>query len=138
MGSYALSTNASSTVNQNLPISQQDVSNPINLVNSSGIKLNSSDLSLSGGSEYSHITNLLDGGAIGKAFDFGTVAIGKLAELTTTLNSQNSENNANAIKSVLSSSSGQAEAVAADWFQNPKIIGAAVAVAVAYLFFKRG
>lgn len=81
MGSYSSSTssNTSNTAYTNAPVAQENVSNPLNLVNSSGVKLNSGDVNykVNGGS-----LSVLDGGAIGKAFDFGSQALSTLANFT--------------------------------------------------------
>lgn len=132
MGSYSSSSNTSQTSYQNLPVSQQDVSNPINLLNASNVRLGS-DINQTGST-----FNTLDGGAISKAFEFGTQAITKLADLSVKANAGVADASSQAVKAAVATTSGQAEAEATDWMQNPKILAAAVAVAVAYMFTKKG
>lgn len=140
MGSYASSTNISTTNNQNMPISQSDVSNPLNLVNASGNKLNSSESSFTFGNAAN--LNMLDGGAISKAFDFGTLAISKLSDLTTQYNKQVSDNSTKAVDAVVKNTDKLNSALTDsasgyDWTKNRNLLAAAVAVALAYMYFRK-
>lgn len=141
MGSYASSVNQSTTNYQNTPISQSDVTNPLNFLNSAGNKIGSnesvSNTSVGAGSTLS----FLDGGAITKAFDFGTLAISKIADLSTQYNKQVAEASTQAVDAVVGStstlnSSLVESASGFDWTKNRNLLIAAVAVAVAYMAFK--
>lgn len=140
MGSYALSQNISTTNNQNMPISQSDVSNPLNLVNASGNKVGSNESSWTFGNAAN--LNMLDGGAVSRAFDFGTLAISKLSDLTTQYNKQVSENSAKAVEAVVKNTDKLNSALTDsasgyDWTKNRNLLAAAVAVALAYLYFRK-
>jgi hypothetical protein len=132
MGSYAVSTNTSNTNYTNTPITQSDVTNPINLTNSSA-KIGTTELS---GSTYTN--NTLDGGAIGKAFAFGSDLVKIVADITTRSNDAAQNQSGAALESVLAAKeAGASQAAAVDITQNKTLIYAAVAVVVAYFFFKR-
>lgn len=83
MGSYALSQNTSSTANINAPIAQENVSNPINLSNSAGVRLGSNDIK---NDIRGSTVNTLDGGAIQKAFDFAEKTIEQSVALSKQIN----------------------------------------------------
>lgn len=130
MGSYSSSVNQSSTTYQNLPIAQENVDSPLNLVNSSGNSLvlgNSTNLT--GGSNLTQ--NFLADGA----FDFGTKAIELVANLTKTSNQSLLDSNSQAITAVKDTANPEG---AADWMQNKTFLYVAGAAAIAYFWFKRG
>ena len=162
MGSYAQSSNTSNTNYTNTPVTQSDVTNPINLINSSA-KIGTTELN---GSNYSSNTyvSTLDGGAIsaalglgnnslnfsndalskvlefsktteGRAFDFGSKLVGVVADLTKQSNSAAQANTGAALQAVALSK--DETSAAADWTQNKTLIYAAVAVAIAYFWMKK-
>lgn len=138
MGSYALSSNASSTAYTNAPIAQENVSNPINLSNSAGVRLGSNDIKSD--VRGSTITSL-DGGVINRAFDFGSEAVKIIADLSKSSNSaalassgKATELALNAQESLDKNANGGANA---DWTQNKTLIFASVAIAIAYFYFKK-
>jgi hypothetical protein len=133
MGSFSSSTNVSSTAYTNAPIAQDNVTNPINLTNATGNRVGSDIVG-------SNIATL-DGGAIDKAFSFGTEAVKIIADLTKSNNSalQNASGQAvqlasNAQASLDKNANGAANS---DLFQNKTLIVAAVAVVVAYFYFRK-
>lgn len=139
MGSYASSYNASSTNYTNAPVAQEDVTNPINLINSSGIRLNSNDspVNLSGNSQLS----VLDGGAIASAFDFGNKAVQIVADLTRASNQTLQSANMEATKIASQAQSGleanKNQEALADWTQNKTLVFGGVLVAIAFFYFRK-
>lgn len=136
MGSYALSQNTSNTQYTNTPVTQNDVTNPINLVNSTA-KIGTTELT---GSNYTSSTNVntLDGGAIAKAFSFGSDLVKIVADITTRSNDAAQNQSGAALESVLAAKeAGASQAAAVDITQNKTLIYAAVAVAIAYFGMKK-
>ena len=134
--STSISTNISETAYTNAPIAQENVSNPINLSNSAGVRLNSNDsnLSVKGG-----FTNtVLDGGAIDRAFGFGSDALKTIASLTKE-NAQSINQNNAASLGFADKNNAYLDKYAnkdanSDWTQNKTLLYIVGAVAVFYLF----
>lgn len=134
MGSYALSQNLSSTAYTNAPIAQENVSNPINLSNSAGVRLNSNDnkTDIRGST-----VNNLDGGAISSAFGFGSEAIKVLADLSKANNQSVQATNAQAL-GLAGTNNAYLDKYAnkdanSDWTQNKTLLYVLGAVAVFYV-----
>lgn len=130
MGSYSVLTNISNTNYQNLPIAQENVDNPLNLVNASGNKVGSTEVT-----NGSIITNMLDGGAIKNAFDFGSKAVQLVSDLTTKSNQALLDASSKAVTAVKDTANPEG---AADWMQNKTFLYVAGAAAIAYFWFKKG
>lgn len=135
MGSYSSSVNQSNTTYQNLPIAQENVDNPLNLVNSTGNKLGSNEVSTVLSGSASLTQNYLDGGSIGKSFDFGTKAIQLVADLTTNQNKALLESSSKAVTAIKDTANPEA---AADWMQNKTFLYVAGAAAIAFFWFRKG
>lgn len=138
MGSYAVSSNASNTSYTNAPIAQDGVTNPNNLVNSTQYlaqRTNSGDVKVGG-----NLTTL-DGGAIGKAFDFGEKAVNIIADLTRSNNQSMQAANMEATKLASQAAAGldknANQSANADWTQNKTLIYGAVLSAIAYFYFRK-
>lgn len=133
MGSTAISTNQSSTAYTNAPITQSDVTNPVNLTNASNVKVGSSEtntnLNLATGSNYTNTS--LDGGAISKAFEFVT----HFADMTRATNATLGNNSGAGVQAAVAGVTTQP--VTEKLLQNKTLIYAAVAVAAAWFFFAR-
>ena len=130
--STSISTNISETSYTNAPIAQENVSNPINLTNSAGTRLNSSDLSVSGN------YTALDGGAINAAFGFGSEAIKALATLTKENVQSINKSNADAL-GFAGKNNAYLDKYAnkdanSDWMQNKTFLYILGAVGVFYVF----
>lgn len=139
MGSYAQSINQSSTAYTNAPIAQENVSNPINLSNSAGVRLNSNDVKMDVKGNYSNTT--LDGGAISQAFTFGEKAVNIIADLTRSNNQSMQAANMEATKLASQAAAGldknANQAALTDWTQNKTLIFGGVLVAIAYFYFRK-
>lgn len=96
MGSSSFNQNISSsnTSYSNAPVTL-DGANPLGLANSSGNKIQTggSELALGAGAQF----NSLDGGAISRAFAFGTEAITAIADLTKKYNENTQQVNQQAL-----------------------------------------
>lgn len=139
MGSYSSSSsyNASSTSYANTPVTQEG-DNPNSLLNSSGnnVLTDSTQQNLSVGGSMT----TLDGGAIAKAFDFGSQLVGIVADITRQSNNAAQSQSAQALAGVLDATKAggiDGQAKAADWMQNKTLIYAAAVVAVAFFFFRK-
>jgi hypothetical protein len=137
MGSYSASTNVSSTANSNAPIAQENVSNPINLSNTTGFRLNSNDVK---NDIRGSTLNTLDGGAIGQAFGFGSEAIKLLADATKENNRQIQQANAAAL-GLVGTNNAYLDKYAnkeanSDWLQNKTLLYVIGAVAIFWAFKK--
>jgi len=139
MGSYALSQNTSNTQYQNLPVTQENVTNPLNLVNSQNARLGSSETILQNGSTLN--SNVLDGGAINSAFDFGSRAVQIIADLTTKQNEAILSANAATVGLAKDAQNALDKNVnpqsAADWMQNKTLILGLALVSIAYIYFRK-
>ncbi len=138
MGSYALSQNTSNTAYTNAPIAQENVSNPINLSNSAGVRLGSNDIKtdLKVGGAYSN--TVLDGGAINSAFAFGGDVVKVLADLTKSNNQGLQASNAAAL-GLAGTNNAYLDKYAnkdanSDWTQNKTLLYVVGAVAIFYVF----
>lgn len=141
MGSYSSSYNASETSYTNAPIAQENVTNPINLVNATGNKIGSDII----GSTITNSNTTLDGGAIARAFDFGFNAVNLVADLTK----QNSINLLNASGQAVQASQKIASeaqnsldknvngAANSDLFQNKTLLVLGAVVLVAYFYLRK-
>lgn len=129
----SISTNQSSTAYTNAPIAQENVTNPINLSNSSGNVLGTS---LTG-----HNNTFLDGGAIEKAFNFGSDAVKIIADLTRSSNAtaQSAASGATmlATQAQTALDTNKNQDALTDWTQNKTLIFGGVLVAIAYFYFRR-
>lgn len=141
MGSLAYSTNTSNTAYTNAPIAQENVSNPVNLSNSANARINSNDvkndIKTSVGGSYTNTT--LDGGAIDRAFDFGSEAVKIIADLTKATN-QNQAAQAAQTQNAAIAAQGETNtnAAATDKDTNKKaLIVGAVIIAAAYFYFRK-
>lgn len=139
MGSYASSVNQSSTSYANAPIAQENVSNPINLSNSSGVRSNSNDsrVDLRGNSQF----NVLDGGAIASAFDFGNKAVQIVADLTKASNqaAQSAASGATmlATQAQEALNTNKNQDALTDWTQNKTLVFGGVLVLIAYFYLRK-
>ncbi|MDD2932749.1 MAG: hypothetical protein PHO76_02580 [Methylotenera sp.] len=139
MGSYSSSYNASSTQYTNAPITQSDVTNPVNLTNASNIKLGTNESVLTLGTNSQYTLNALDGDAISKAFDFGSNLVGIVADLTKQSNAAAQAQSGAALQGVIAAKeAATAQTAAVDLTQNKTLIYAAVAMAVAYMYLNKG
>lgn len=130
MSSRSSSVNVSETDYVNAPIAQENVSNPINLSNSSS---NNLGFSVSGKGN-----TLLDGGAINSAFGFGSEAIKVLADLTKSNNQSIQATNAQAL-GLAGTNNAYLDKYAnkdanSDWTQNKTLLYVLGAVAAFYVF----
>lgn len=149
MGSYS----SSATTYKNNPLTTGDGDNPINLLDAYGTQLGgeknvsgsgnavdtsrSGNFTLSNGASYS----VLDGGAISKAFDFGTDAVKIIADLTRASNqtSQSAASGATMLATQAQNSldTNKNQDALTDWTQNKTLIFGGVLVAIAYFYFRK-
>jgi len=159
MGSFSQSNTQSKTEYSNLPVTLADNANAITGAGSDGSQIGGyANQNVSGGwgnlsgknsFSDSHALNLgsganysvLDGGAINKAFDFGSNLVGIMADLTRQNNNAAQMQNGQALQTaaaVGTAAAGVEQAGIAGTIENNKtLIYAAVAAAVAYFVFLR-
>lgn len=133
MGSYSSSSNLSTTSYANAPIAQENVTNPNNLSNSSNNKLGT-EIS---GSSLSTVNNVLDAGAIDRAFSFGSDAVKLVADLTRQSNSSLLDASGQAIQQSQNIASNAQGDLTSNLVQNKTLVLGAVVVFVAYLWFRK-
>lgn len=138
MGSVAISTNVSNTAYTNAPISQSDVTNPLNLLNSANAMIGSTKTDVKG--NLTSTVTTLDGGAIEKAFNFGENVIGVIADITRSNNAGVLASNTEAMKIATQAQASLDKnanmAANSDWMQNKSLIYTLGAVLFAFFYFK--
>jgi hypothetical protein len=119
MGSSSYSS--SSTNYTNTPVTQEDVTNPVNLVNSSARF--GSDINVGGALS---IVNNTDAQTVGAAFDFGSKLVQVVADITR---QNNASNVSQAVTDTKDAATGTTTAAAAfDWtqYKTELMIGAGI------------
>lgn len=140
------SSSVAQTNYSNAPISQESALNPANAVGLTGSNFNVGDgvtaSSNSGNRTISGSTfNSLDGGAINRAFEFGSDAVKIIADLTKASNQtvQSAASGATMLATQAQNSldTNKNQDGLTDWTQNKTLIFGGVLVAIAYFYFRK-
>lgn len=140
------SSSQSLTSYANAPLSQESAKNPINAIGLTGSNVNTGD-GVSGSSNSGNKTisgstfNSLDGGAINRAFEFGSDAVKIIADLTKSSNAtaQSAASGATMLATQAQNSldTNKNQDGLTDWTQNKTLIFGGVLVAIAYFYFRK-